>query len=488
MVVETESAPRSTPAPTEGKVPIKIPSLPVVGNSWDFMTSSGEFAKDKHEYYGDVFEATVLGSDMYYLRGQKAAEFVFFEGLNSGVLGVEDAYYRSAEVLLGRTLPFVDGKKHTRLRMLLAPPFAREAMARQMVEINLVVKAWADKLVDRYTTEGAGPVNMLQESRDLAFKAMMRCMLDVENEKDVAMLEELFAAFSSGLTSFGIDLPGTKFNRALKARSTLIGYIQKLVVTRRAELDKRFNAGGATSELPPPSLDVLSLLMSTVDDEGNKLSDEELAMEVLIVMFTGHETLLTTICRLIQETFSPENTAILKALRTEQMETNPFGAPLTFEHIAHMPYTSMVIKETFRRWSSAPFVCRKLKQDYNFDGYHLQKGKSVAFCIITHNLNEENYDDPLSFRPERFAAEKPRDANTPFELLSFGGGQRFCLGRRFADVLMHCTLEHLVRLGTTSVHFRHVAGQDLRPTKLFFTRSPKSGMLMHIERIPVRQQ
>lgn len=51
--------------------------------------------------------------------------------------------------------------------------------------------------------------------------------------------------------------------------------------------------------------------------------------------------------------------------------------------------------------------------------------------------DEENFEDPSQFRPERWLQEKKIN---PFAHLPFGVGKRMCVGRRLAELQLHLAL------------------------------------------------
>jgi vitamin D3 24-hydroxylase len=52
--------------------------------------------------------------------------------------------------------------------------------------------------------------------------------------------------------------------------------------------------------------------------------------------------------------------------------------------------------------------------------------------------NEDNFEDPHQFRPERWL-QTDKKIN-PFAHLPFGVGKRMCIGRRLAELQLHLAL------------------------------------------------
>lgn len=60
--------------------------------------------------------------------------------------------------------------------------------------------------------------------------------------------------------------------------------------------------------------------------------------------------------------------------------------------------------------------------------YHIPKGATIVPLHWSMSLDEQHFDNPLEFRPERWLAEPDDDRFTNF----FGHGRRICPGRHIA--------------------------------------------------------
>lgn len=106
--------------------------------------------------------------------------------------------------------------------------------------------------------------------------------------------------------------------------------------------------------------------------------------------------------------------------------------PATFNDLdKRLPYMETVLKESSRMHPALALSLpeRTVKPVTNIAGYHIPKGTPV--CVDTHSLNfNENYwDSPDEFIPERFNTENRQVLCSFFR---FGMGPRKCLGFRYA--------------------------------------------------------
>ncbi|KAM7517964.1 hypothetical protein LguiB_016926 [Lonicera macranthoides] len=95
----------------------------------------------------------------------------------------------------------------------------------------------------------------------------------------------------------------------------------------------------------------------------------------------------------------------------------------------NLPYLQAVIKETLCLHPPGPLlVPRRARQDLDFMGYHIPKNTQVLVNVWAIGKDSEYWDDPLSFKPERFLTLKFDLKGQHFEYLPFGANRRSCPG------------------------------------------------------------
>ena len=98
----------------------------------------------------------------------------------------------------------------------------------------------------------------------------------------------------AGIWSIPIDLPFTRYNRSLRARTRVQNMVKDLIREKRVELEQK----GAS-----PCQDLITCMLS-IRNENNEqvISDKEILQNVIVVMVAGHDTssvLITFIIRLL---------------------------------------------------------------------------------------------------------------------------------------------------------------------------------------------
>lgn len=157
----------------------------------------------------------------------------------------------------------------------------------------------------------------------------------------------------------------------------------------------------------------------------------------------GSETTSSTIEWALTELLSnPESLNKAKAELGQAV-----GADRTFEEddIDNLPYLKAVIKETLRLHPPIPFlVPRRAMEDTNFQGYHIPKDTQVLVNAWAIGRDPEVWDEPWSFKPERFLGSTVDYKGQNYELIPFGAGRRMCAGVPLAHRMLHLILGSLL--------------------------------------------
>ncbi len=112
--------------------------------------------------------------------------------------------------------------------------------------------------------------------------------------EDTARLSKLFTDLTNGL--FGLGM-----RRAIAARNQILDHITEVIQQRQQN----------------PTDDALSLLIQAQDENGDRLSLEEIRAQAMLLLFAGHETttaLLTWVC--LELARHPD---VLETARAEQL-------------------------------------------------------------------------------------------------------------------------------------------------------------------------
>ncbi len=185
------------------------------------------------------------------------------------------------------------------------------------------------------------------------------------------------------------------------------------------------------------SADILSLLLSSRDDEGQGLSDDELHDELLTLLFAGHETTATVLTWALY--WIHRNPLVLERLLNELNALTDHSNP---DAIARLPYLSAVINEVLRIHPVAMLTFpRRIETPITLGSHGFSSGDVVLACIQALHERSDLYPKPFEFDPDRFI----RRNYSNHEFMPFGGGSRRCIGASLALYEMKLILAHLLQ-------------------------------------------
>jgi len=215
-----------------------------------------------------------------------------------------------------------------------------------------------------------------------------------------------------------------------KAVDTMRDCLLKVIAERRQEL----------AEGKPPKDDLLHTLLEARDTNGLPLSDEELWEDVHDIMGAGHETTATTTATTIYLiSRHPE----VEEKVVEELERVLGDRPPAYEDIPNLTYVTQCVREMLRIYPVIPIFPRVAAEaDVLPSGHVVNKGDVVFMSAYAIGRSKTFWDEPLEFRPERFAPEDFEKMHR-FQWVPFGAGPRMCLGANFAEMsvtLMVATL------------------------------------------------
>ena len=87
---------------------------------------------------------------------------------------------------------------------------------------------------------------------------------------------------------------------------------------------------------------------------------------------------------------------------------------------------------------------RLCSKDIEINGIKFKKGVRVWLPTWASHHNAEFFPDPYIFKPERFLKENASEI-IPFTFRPFGGGNRECIGKRFAINEMKISLARMLQ-------------------------------------------
>ncbi|XP_065855056.1 cytochrome P450 76A1-like [Euphorbia lathyris] len=217
-------------------------------------------------------------------------------------------------------------------------------------------------------------------------------------------------------------------------------------------------------------LDVLIEFEGNGKDEPQKISEHNMQCFVLEMYVAVTENVSSTIEWAMTELLrNPE------AMRKAKAELSSIIAPnmkVEENDINTLPYLQSIIKETLRLHTPVPLLLpKKTREDTKFMGYDIPKNTQVFVNAWAIARDPEVWDDPLSFKPERFMDSKVDFKGQHFEFIPFGAGRRLCVGLSLAhrvlnlilgSLLHHFDWELAANVNPESMDMREILGITMR--------------------------
>jgi hypothetical protein len=317
---------------------------------------------------------------------------------------------------LVRTLVQMDAPDHPKYRVLTQSWF----LPQNIRHLEARIRQIAREHVDRMASLG-GECDFVQ---DVALTYPLRVIMEIlgvppaDEPRMLKLTQELFGAGDPELNRSRSNNPeqdgGLGDLQAVIADFFM--YFKKITDERKAH----------------PGSDLASVIANGQID-GAPINDFEALCYYVIVATAGHDTTSSSTAGAIWGMCQfPEAFANLKA--------DPALIP-------------GLVDESIRWVTPVKHFMRSATQDTQLRGRHVKKGDWLMLCYPSGNRDEEVFDEPDVFRPER----------SPNRHLSFGYGAHLCLGQHLAKMEMRILWEEMIpRL--SSLEF---AGQPTRAEAAF---------------------
>ncbi|CAG9806070.1 unnamed protein product [Chironomus riparius] len=175
-----------------------------------------------------------------------------------------------------------------------------------------------------------------------------------------------------------------------------------------------------------------------------KFTDSEIRDHVYTVVAAGSETTALqsshTIMLLathpeIQERVVAE---IKEVFYSDEVE-------MSYDNLVKLEYLERVIKESLRLCPVVPIIGRETQATMKLDEFEIPAG--ITFIINFYTLHRRPDiwgDDAEEFNPDHFLPEHVEKRH-PYSFLPFSGGQRNCIGYRYAMIALKVLLVYLLR-------------------------------------------
>lgn len=400
--------------------------------------------------YGDAVRLRLGPKQLHFFNHPDHAKYVLADNPGNYLKGIGLVHARRA---LGDGLLTSEGDKWKAQRRTIQPVFKAKRIARKAD----VIAQEAAGLVKRLSQHTDGePIDISAEMTGLTLGVLGRTLL----EADLGEFESIGESFEAVQDQAIFEM------MSLSAVPTWVPLPKQLRFRRaRADLD-RIVATLAAGRLAHPAAagdDVLSRLVeATKQDPDEKAGHERMRDEMVTMLLAGHETTAST----LSWTFYllDQHPEVRERLHAEV--TGVLGDRLpTYEDLAKLRFTTMVIQETMRLYPPVWLLPRLAREADEIGGYYVAPGADVVICPYTLHRHPEFWTAPDQFNPDRFDSHGVSGRHR-YAYIPFGAGPRVCVGSSLALLEATIVIASVVR----ELRLATVPGYDVRAEPMLTLR------------------
>ncbi|WP_298844378.1 cytochrome P450 [uncultured Roseobacter sp.] len=363
---------------------------------------------------------------------------------------------------VGDSLFVAEGAHWRWQRRAAAPAFSH----RNIASLGPVMTGAATRSADRIASQKHRAVNLLDEMTTATFDVISEVTFSTDGSFERASVHRAIEAYTekAGRVSL-LDVLGAPDWVPRPGRVAATRSMQKMKADADAAIEARLRRG------PSATPDLLDLMREAEDPRtGRRMSTSELRDNLLTFIVAGHETTALTLAWALYLCTFDQN--VQDAARHEIHSVVGQRAAEAGD-LENLGLVRRIIEETLRLYPPAGIVSRTAQKQDTLAGAPVEPGDTVMIPIYALGRHRTLWQDPDSFRPQRFADRQSIDR---YAWLPFGDGPRICIGASFA------LQEAMIILATLLGRFRftRVPGRDPAPV-MILTLRPDGGVWLTAE-------
>lgn len=435
-------------------LPPALPSLPLLGNLFGFLTDRHRMIRRGCDTLGPVFSFRLGPRKVAALLGPDHHQ-VFF-GETDRALSMDRPYANLAAVF-GKVAFLAGREEYQEQRPVLYTPFRPEKMRRYVDIMQREAQRWIDSLGK------TGEIEIVEEMKGLTQAVAGHALMGEDFQREVGRsFWSMYDAIGKSLNpAIPPHWPLPRNFRRERAKRKMTEILRPLIEERRRN--------------PGDKEDFLQDFVEARGQSGELADDEVVIGLIRALMFAGHETTAGqaawTVIELLRH---PE---YLDRVRADLAGLAP-EAPLDGTAMRNLTHLLYAVKEVERLHPSADILLRWTETEMEVGGYRIPKDWLVMVSpAVAHRL-PANWTSPLSFDPLRFAPGREEGAGHANSLIGFGGGRHKCPGMNFANteiMIVAALLANQMELTLLTPDPRADFGMGAsrpKPTRIRYRRKP----------------
>ncbi|WP_066378958.1 MULTISPECIES: cytochrome P450 [unclassified Anabaena] len=430
------------------------PQMPKFMQLWRWIYQPLQLMETSGKTHGECFTLWLTNQQpMVFLSNPQAVQEIFTKPLEQ--IDARGSAQILQPLLGDNSLLLLSGETHQRQRRLLTPPFHGDRMKAYGDIITNITK-------DVISNWQLGTAFSVRDAmQEITLRIILKAVFGLNEGERYTQLQKrlcsLLELSSSALRSTISFIPALRVD--LGRWSPWGNFLRQ-----REEIDKLLYAEiQERRDNPDPSrTDILSLMMSARDENGEPMTDVELRDELMTLLVAGHETTASAL------TWALYWIHHLPSVREQLLAELDSFPNADFNDITRLPYLTAVCQETLRIYPIAMItIPRIVKSPIEIMGHQFEPGTMLLGCIYLIHRRPDLYPQPEQFKPERFLEKQ----YSVYEYLPFGGGSRRCLGMAFALFEMKLVLATVL----SHLDLALVENYPVKPIRRGVTLAPSGG-------------
>nr|GEU34251.1 cytochrome P450 81E8-like [Tanacetum cinerariifolium] len=352
-----------------------------------------------------------------------------------------------------------------RVHVISSPSVAEECFTKNdIVSANRPLLLSGKYLDYGHTTVGAAPYGQLWRdlrhimTLELFSTTKLKSYMSVRQEEVNSLVKDLYQECSQDFTRAEMRsrIQGLSFNILMRTVANKLfygsdGYEKKLSKLQHKSdtfsqnlIDEIRSKRSSSSSDEGKSKTFINAMLSFQDSEPDYYTDDIIKGNILTLLQAGTDTSSVTIEWAVSLLLNhPE---VLKRARAE-LDKNIGHERLVQEtDLPNLPYIQCIISETLRLFPAAPLlVPHEASEACTIGGFDVARGMMVLVNAWAIHRDPILWDDPLSFKPERF---DKLNVNQGCRFIPFGMGRRQCPGSGLANRVVGMALSSLIQCFT----------------------------------------
>ncbi|XP_057854654.2 cytochrome P450 750A1-like [Cryptomeria japonica] len=225
--------------------------------------------------------------------------------------------------------------------------------------------------------------------------------------------------------------------------------------------------------------DLVDILLEMAQNESDsKITREHIKATVFDMFLGALETTITTLEWAMSEMV--RNPHVAQKLQAKIESISGKQRMVRESDLVGMEYLQCVVKEVFRLYPAGPLMLpHESTEDCTVAGYFLPRMTRLIVNVWAIGRDPAVWEDPSTFKPERFIGKNIEIKGRDFEMLPFGAGRRGCPGAGFAMANIELVLAQLVHCFDWTLE-GNGNPSELDMTEAFMTSLPRKDNLLAV--------